>query len=175
MARSAKSAAAPRPTAASADDGVAEGRLSLRVWLHLMKSSKAIEAVVAGRLRTEYGQSFSRFDVLSQLVRVKGDFLAVGKLAELLMTSNGNITALLDRMAAEGLIERKPSPDDRRSQLVRITADGRALFAAMNRQHAKWIDAALADLPDTDKEKLVDLLIRVRHAFEAEAAGATNG
>ena len=167
MARIGRSVAA-RSLTSPTSDGVAEGRLSLRVWLHLMKSSKAIEAVVAGRLRTEYGQSFSRFDVLSQLVRVEGDFLPVGKLAQLLMTSNGNITALLDRMAAEGLLERKPSPKDRRSQPVRITDDGRSLFAGMNRRHAKWIDAALADLPDADKEKLVTSLIRVRHAFEAE-------
>ena len=166
----------PRPARApakrEADAGTDDkDRLSLRVWLHLMKSANAVETLVAGRLRRAYSQSFSRFDVLSQLYRFEGGWLAVGELAGLLMASGGNITALLDRMAAENLIERRASPSDRRSFQVRVTAEGRALFLAMNRDHARWIDAALGDLADSEKERLIDLLVRVRHAVErAEAA-----
>jgi len=163
----------PRPARAPARGDIdVEGRLSLRVWLHLMKSAHAVETLVSGRLRRAYNQSFSRFDVLSQLYRFEGGWLAVGELAGLLMASGGNITALLDRMAAESLIERRASPSDRRSFQVRMTAEGRALFLAMNRDHARWIDAALGDVPDSEKERLIDLLVRVRHAVEqTEAAG----
>lgn len=156
-----------------------EGRLSLRVWLHLMKTAHAVETLVAGRLRRAHNQSFSRFDVLSQLYRFEGKWLAVGELAGLLMASGGNITALLDRMEAENLIERRASPSDRRSFQVCMTAEGRALFLAMNRDHARWVDAALGDLPDAEKERLIDLLVRVRHAVEreeeADEAGAARG
>jgi DNA-binding MarR family transcriptional regulator len=108
--------------------------------------------------------------VLSQLYRFEDRWLAVGELAGLLMASGGNITALLDRMAAEDLVERRASPSDRRSFQVRMTAAGRALFLAMNRDHARWIDAALGDLPEAEKERLIDLLVRVRHAVEREEA-----
>jgi DNA-binding MarR family transcriptional regulator len=164
-ARNVRRAARPR-----VDGDVADGRRSLRVWLHLMKCAHAVETLVSGRLRRSYGQSFSRFDVLSQLYRFENRWLAVGELAGLLMASGGNITALLDRMAAEDLIERRPSPSDRRSFQVRMTEAGRSLFLAMNRDHARWVDAALGDLPDAEKERLIDLLIRVRHAAEREAA-----
>jgi hypothetical protein len=40
----------------------------------------------------------------------------------------------------------------------------------MNRDHARWIDAALGDLPDAEKQRLIDLLVRVRHAAEQEQA-----
>lgn len=164
----------PRPRRAAPAERAAEaeldGRLSLRVWLHLMKSAHAVETVIAGRLRRSYNQSFSRFDVLAQLYRFDGGWLAVGELAGLLMASGGNITALLDRMAAEDLIERRASPSDRRSFQVRMTGAGRALFLAMNRDHARWIDAALGDLPDAEKQRLIDLLVRVRHAAEREQA-----
>jgi DNA-binding MarR family transcriptional regulator len=159
-----------RRTARPRDEADAEGRQSVRVWLHLMKCAHAVETLVAGRLRRSYGQSFSRFDVLSQLYRFEDRWLAVGELAGLLMASGGNITALLDRMAAEDLIERRASPSDRRSFQVRMTTAGRTLFLAMNRDHARWIDAALGDLPDAEKERLIDILVRVRHAAEQEAA-----
>ena len=160
---------APRRSGAREKTGPDE-RLSLRVWLHLMKAAHAVETLVAGRLRRAHNQSFSRFDVLSQLYRFENRWLAVGELAGLMMASGGNITALLDRMAAEDLIERRASPSDRRSFQVRMTMAGRTLFLAMNRDHARWIDAALGDLPDVEKERLIELLVRVRHAAEQEEA-----
>jgi DNA-binding MarR family transcriptional regulator len=164
-----------RRSARGRDGADMDERQSVRVWLHLMKCAHAVETLVAGRLRRSYGQSFSRFDVLSQLFRFEDRWLAVGELAGLLMASGGNITALLDRMAAEDLVERRASPSDRRSFQVRMTAAGRALFLAMNRDHARWIDAALGDLPEAEKERLIDLLVRVRHAAEQEAGRGVEG
>jgi len=164
-----------RATDAAAAESAVDGRQSLRVWLQLMKCAHAVETLVSGRLRRAYNQSFSRFDVLSQLYRLDGGWLAVGELAGLLMTSGGNITALLDRMEAESLIERRASPSDRRSFQVRMTAEGRRLFLAMNRDHARWVDEVLGDLPEAEKDRLIDLLVRVRHAaerVEAEGEGA---
>jgi len=143
--------------------------LSLKVWLQLMKCAKSIEAEVGGRLRRGYGQSLSRFDVLAQLERLGGDWVAIGELARLVMAASGNITALLDRMEGEALIERRASPNDRRSFQVRMSMAGRQLFAKMAADHARWIDTALADLPDAEKERLVDLLVAVRRRFEADA------
>ncbi len=144
--------------------------LSLKVWLQLMKCAKSIESAVGGRLRRSYGQSLSRFDVLAQLARLGGEWVAIGELARLVMAASGNITALLDRMEGEALIERRASPSDRRSFQVRMTADGRRLFAAMAGDHARWIDTALVGMSDVDKTRLVDLLVAVRRRFEADAA-----
>lgn len=54
------------------------------------------------------------------------------------------MTGLVSRLAAGGLVERAPDPDDRRSVLVTVTADGRAVLATRRRARA----AALADLLD---------------------------
>jgi len=141
-------------------------RRSLRLWLQLMKASRTIEADIGGRLRRAYGQSLARFDVLSQLYRSDGEWVAIGALAERLMTASGNITALLDRMEAEGLVERRPSPTDRRSHQVRMTGNGLALFRSMTEDHARWVHDALSEVPDADKERLMELLVRIRRAFE---------
>ncbi len=144
--------------------------LSLKAWLQIMKCAKTIEAEVGSRLRRGYGQSLSRFDVLSQLERLGGGWVAIGELARTVMAASGNITALLDRMEAEALIERRASPSDRRSFQVRMTGEGRRLFAKMAADHARWIDAALVDVPDDDKRRLIDLLVVVRRHFEADSA-----
>jgi DNA-binding MarR family transcriptional regulator len=169
----AEKATRPRRAAETGEaEPAAEGRQSLRVWLQLMKCAHAVETLVSGRLRRSYNQSFSRFDVLSQLYRFESGWLAVGELAGLLMASGGNITALLDRMAAESLIERRASPSDRRSFQVRMTAEGKRLFLSMNRDHARWVDEVLGDLPEGEKARLLDLLVRVRHAAERAEGNA---
>jgi DNA-binding MarR family transcriptional regulator len=148
----------------------ADEQLSLRLWLHLIKCSRAVESMIGSNLRRAHGQSLTRFDVLSQLDRCAEKWATVGELARLMMVSSGNITALLDRMAEEGLIERRASPDDRRSQRVHATRQGQRLFEAMVRDHARWVEGALRDLPRRDKERLIELLVAVRRAVEPAAA-----
>lgn len=162
---------APRSRADTPDE---EERRSLRLWLQLMKASRTIEADIGGRLRRSYGQSLARFDALSQLYRSEGEWVAIGALADRLMTASGNITALLDRMEAEGLVERRPSPTDRRSHQVRMTANGLALFRSMTADHARWVRDALSEVPDADKDRLMELLVRVRRAFENPESETSN-
>lgn len=156
-------------TARSLHDPIGDGahdKLSLRTWLQLMKCARTIESAVGARMRRKYGQSLGRYDVLSQLYRFDGDWLPIGQLARHLMAASGNITALIDRMELEGLVERRPSPSDRRSSQVRLAANGRALFLTMTDDHAAWIDQALREVSETDKEALVALLSTTRKAFE---------
>ncbi len=143
---------------------------SLRVWLQLMKAAKAIEALVGARFRREFDQSLARFDVLAQLDRVGDGWTTVGRLAEHVMAASGNITGLLDRMIAEGLVRRRPSPTDRRSFQVRMTSKGRRLFARMAGAHAAWIDEALSAMDESEKTELVTLLTRARRAVDDHAA-----
>lgn len=150
------------------DPGIGDSeRLSLSLWLQLMKCTKEIEAGVGGQLRKTHNQSLARFDVLSQLHRFGGDWAAVGEISGRVMASSGNITALVDRMVAEDLIVRRASPDDRRSHQLRMTATGRKLFDEMTADHARWVDDALDGIDDRDKERLIAMLIEVRRAFEA--------
>ena len=145
-------------------------KLSLSLWLQLMKCTKELEAGVGGRLRKTHNQSLARFDVLSQLHRFGDGWASVGEIAARVMASSGNITGLVDRMIAEDLIERRASPDDRRSFQLRMSVPGRKLFDEMTADHARWVDDALDGINDGDKKRLISLLIEVRRAFEATQA-----
>ena len=62
--------------------------------------------------------------------------MTLGELSQRMMVSNGNVTGLVDRLVAQGLLARRRSPNDRRSQFVSLTAEGRRAFRTMARANA---------------------------------------
>ena len=99
-------------TAVSADD-----HLDVRIWLRLLTCTNMIEGRVRRNLREEFDFTLPRFDLLAQLDRAETG-LTMGELSRRLMVSNGNVTGLIDRLVNEGLVARKPAPEDRRAHLV---------------------------------------------------------
>lgn len=72
------------------------------------------------------------------------------------------------RLEKRGHVERIPNPDDRRSYLIRLTADGRRLLA---KARPRFRDYALAVEARLDAERLDQLradLGSLREALEAE-------
>ena len=85
----------------------------LRLWLRLFTCKEVIETEVRRRLRDSFEVTLPRFDLLAQLDRApKG--MTLGELSQRMMVSNGNVTGLVDRLVEQGLINRRPSPKDRR-------------------------------------------------------------
>lgn len=79
-----------------------------------------------GRLEeamADVGLSTARFGVLAQLAEA-GEPLPLGVLAERLSCVRSNVTQLVDRLEADGLVRRVPDPSDRRSVLAELTSDG---------------------------------------------------
>jgi DNA-binding MarR family transcriptional regulator len=79
-----------------------------------------------------------------------------------MMVSNGNVTGLVDRLEEQRLVERRPSPTDRRSQIVTLTAEGRRSFRAMARANGDWMGEIFAGLSQTDIEALMRLLDKTK-------------
>ena len=129
----------------------------LRLWLRLFTCKEVIESEVRRRLRDTFEITLPRFDLLAQLERTpKG--MTLGELSQRMMVSNGNVTGVVDRLVEQGLISRRPSPKDRRAQIVSLTAAGRKFFRAMARTNGDWIGEIFADLSGDDIESLMRLL-----------------
>ena len=108
----------------------------MRLWLRLFTCKELIETEVRRRLRDSFEVTLPRFDLLAQLDRApKG--MTLGELSQRMMVSNGNVTGLVDRLVEQGLIDRRPSPNDRRAQIVSLTAEGRRFFRAMARDERR--------------------------------------
>jgi DNA-binding MarR family transcriptional regulator len=142
-----------------------EDRLELRVWLRLLTCANLIERRVRRRLRETFAITLPRFDLLAQLDRAP-EGLTMGALSRRLMVSNGNVTGLIERMRAEGLVERAAAPGDRRVQRVRLTAAGKAVFDAMTPAHESWIAGMMGELGRPEMAELHALLARLKHSVE---------
>ena len=120
-------------------------KTELRLWLRLLTCTTLIENEVRRRLRDNFDITLPRFDLLAQLDRTP-DGMTLGELSQRMMVSNGNITGLVDRLVGQGLIRRRPAPNDRRVQIVSLTPEGRRFFRAMARDNADWIGEIFGDL-----------------------------
>jgi DNA-binding MarR family transcriptional regulator len=63
-----------------------------------------------------------------------GDGVPMSSLAGMLFCDASNVTGIVDRLEARGLIERRPSPDDRRVKLLVLTEDGAHMRETVHRQ-----------------------------------------
>jgi DNA-binding MarR family transcriptional regulator len=72
-----------------------------------------------------------------------------------------DVVAALNELAGQGLIERAPDPDDRRRNVVTITAAGRRQLRRLERQVARVQDELLAPLTPAEREQLADFLRRL--------------
>lgn len=137
----------------------------LRLWLKLLKASRAIEDEVRRRLRNEYGSTLPRFDVMSALDRVP-DGLKMSEISKLLKVSNGNITGIVDKLTEEGLVLRVAVPGDRRAHLVRLTKKGKEIFADHAIAHETWINDILGGLDALDVDGMNLRLDALSEALE---------
>lgn len=108
------------------------------------------------------------FDVLSALRREGAPFrLSPGALLTQTLVTSGTMTNRIDRLAEHGLVERLPSPDDRRGVLVQLTPAGlRTVDDAMADLLAVEREL-LGDLPEPDRDRLAELLRTVVAPFDA--------
>lgn len=109
--------------------------------------------------------SLSQFDVLAQLLRHPDGMTAGALSAELLVTA-GNVTGLVDRLEAQGLVSRRASSDDARVRIVKLTADGKRLAQREVLRHEKLLARIFASLPPHEQSAIASSLDRVRSALE---------
>ncbi len=151
-------------TRATADDHQA-----LRLWLRLLACTNLIEAPLRQRLREQFEGSLPRFDLMAQLDR-HPQGLKMRELSRRLMVTGGNVTGLTDRLVAEGLVERRDDPSDRRAFTVALTADGQRQFRAMARAHEGWIVELFGGLAPAEQAQLFELLGRLKKSLPAGRA-----
>lgn len=129
----------------------------LRLWLRLLKTTRAIEAELRNNLRKEFAGTLPRFDVLAALYRFE-DGLKMSAVSGILRVSTGNVTGIVDRLSDEGLVERLAVPDDRRAFLVKLTEKGRVEFTKQAKAHEAWVNEMLGGLPADETKDLTERL-----------------
>jgi DNA-binding MarR family transcriptional regulator len=148
-------------------DGELGGRLDIRVLLRLLSCSMTIEKRLRRRFVEQFDTTLPRFDVLATLERHRGG-ITMSALSQSLLVSNGNVTAVVRQLEADGLLVSRPAPDDRRRSIVALTERGRSHFQELAAAHHGWIATMFAAMPDDKLAALYDLLAALKTSLGAE-------
>lgn len=127
---------------------------------------------VARMLRTygdqrarHFGISRAQWAVLVRLDRTEG--LKQSELAEILDLQPISLTRLLDRLAENDLIERRPDPNDRRANRLYLTPAARPLLEQLAELGSELMDDVLAGLSDKSNERLLQDLNAIKDNLRA--------
>jgi MarR family transcriptional regulator, organic hydroperoxide resistance regulator len=138
------------------DIGEAE---AVRVWFRLMRLETRMRVAVADRLR-HLGLSVPQCDVLTTLTEKEG--ISQQALAQRLYVTKGNISGLIDRLVAAGLVERRPIAADKRQHAIYLTPAGRDAAEKAITCQRRFVADTIGRLPASKLTSLDRLLIEAR-------------
>jgi len=132
----------------------------LRLWLKLLRLTRGVEADLRERLRVEYGATLPRFDVMAALHR-RREGVTMSELSRMLLVSNGNATAVVDRLEGEGLVRKVANRSYVVTVHVALTAEGLKAFETMAEGHEAEVARLFAGITDEELDQLTAILKRM--------------
>ena len=140
-----------------------------RVWFRLLRLESRINTALASRLRA-LGLTAPQCDVLTTLTEREG--VSQQELAERLYVTKGNISGLIDRLVAGGLVERGALAGDRRSHAIYLTAAGRQRANEAIAMQREFVAQTFGKLPPEKLIAFEELLILTRDLVRAKSGEA---
>ena len=132
----------------------------LKLWIRMLAMTRSAEGELRDYLRVTHETTLPRFDVMAALWRRRED-CTMSELSRMLLVSNGNVTAVVDRLEAEALVLRTPSEADRRTVHVALTAEGMTTFETMAEGHEAEVARLFAGLSEDDLDQMTTILKRM--------------
>ncbi len=132
----------------------------LKMWLKLLNVNRAGESHLREFLRVNHQTTLPRFDVMAALYRSRKG-ITMSELSRLLLVSNGNATAVVDRLERDGLVRRTVSEKDRRTIFAALTPTGIRQFEVIAVAHEHEVNILFDNLSGTELETLTSLLKRI--------------
>ncbi len=125
-------------------------RLEIELW-------NAVDA----RLKREFGLPLTHFEPMSVMDRLPN--CRVYDIASELGITTGGTSKLVDRIEASGYCRRLPNPEDRRSSLLELTAEGNRMFAEAGKAFDDELERRLgAAVPERTLRQFGATLTRLR-------------
>jgi DNA-binding MarR family transcriptional regulator len=109
---------------------------------------------MARRLRQEAGAELSPSQTAALVTIERHGPLTPSELAERERVRRPTVTRVLARLEETGLVERAADPQDRRSSLLSISVDGRALLEAARARKDAYLSRRIDALDAADREAL---------------------
>lgn len=111
----------------------------------------------------QFDMTPAQADVICQLG--PGEVRSCGELVDTTMVSRGSLSGVLERLEGRGLIQRRPSREDRRRMLVQLTDAGKAIYKKLLPARVSRMAERLDQLDEHTRGSIVDALRELRHVF----------
>ena len=133
--------------------------------LNIQRTAAVLTQMIAEALKP-HGISETQYNALRILRGAGSEGLACQEIGARMITTDPDITRLLDRLEARRLLTRARSTEDRRVVVSRITAEGLRLLASLDQELKELPRRTLGHLGDKRLRVLIGLLERARSAPE---------
>jgi len=99
----------------------------------------------------------------------------VAELGRRLSLDKGWVSRGIDALVEEGLVEKRPGEEDRRTVIVSLTGAGAERYRTLNTALDAQAEGVMARLPQKDRARVAESLRLLRQALRSEAADAAEG
>src|SRR5688500_4513708 len=135
---------------------------AMRLATSIMRVQQLVLASLDAAVKP-FGITFARYEVLVLSSFSQSGSLPFSKVGERLIAHPTSVTNLVDRLDAQGLVERTVDAADRRRILASLTPAGRRVLKQATAALTD-IDSAVGSLDAADQEKAYELLRSLRSA-----------
>jgi len=135
--------------------------LTNEVYLEILRTSQIATRWVVEALKPS-GLTPAQFNVLRILRGARPEALSSGRIAERMVNHDPDLTRLLDRLEASGLVEKARDEKDRRVVNARITVAGLRVVEIASQAVSQRVEDSLGHLGSRRLNALADLLEQVR-------------
>jgi DNA-binding MarR family transcriptional regulator len=137
------------------------GSLEDEAFLNVLRTAEAFLWREAEFLKP-YEITLSQYNVLRILRGAEPEGLICREISERMIARDPDVTKLLDRLEARGLVKRERQEKDRRVIIVRITPEGLKLVKEIDEPVLKMTENLLAHLGERKLKTLIELLEEAR-------------
>src|SRR3954467_13491234 len=131
-----------------------------REFAFLINDVARLLRTYADQRARQFGMTRAQWAVLARLEHHEG--LKQTELAEMLDLQPITLTRLVDRLCANGLIERRPDPNDRRAKRLFLTDEARPLMDRLAVFGEELMAEVLAGIDDGEVKLLLSKLGRAK-------------
>jgi DNA-binding MarR family transcriptional regulator len=134
----------------------------LETWRSFLVAHAQIRRQLERELQAEQSLGLGEYEVLLLLARADDRQLRMSELADRLVLSRSGVTRLVDRLTAEGLVERASCDTDRRGAWATLTEPGYERLRRAAPTHLRGVGEHFLDrIPPAELEALQRTLDRV--------------
>ncbi len=137
----------------------------IHTWLVLMKAHRTLKRH-AERSIAALDMCLSDFAILEAVLH-KGP-QSVRELGQRIDLTSGSMTTAIDRLEARGLVTRADHATDRRTWVIHLTPEGKALISKVFAGHELAMERAMRGLSKSERATLTDLLKRLGTTAETQ-------